>query len=387
MPAKLLRVGLLLVLVVPASAANNSGLQAKLLAQLTSSTGQGGDEFGSSVAACGNFVVVGASQLAYVFVKGSQGWANMTQTAKLTASDSAGGVILVSSVACSGNTVVVGAAHEVGGKAYVFVEPAAGWSDTTETARLTASDEGTSDDFGLSVAIEGQTIAIGAPQATGEFELQGKAYIFERPQSGWQTTSTFAAELTASDAEFGGEFGVSVSLSGRTLALGGGDSVYVFVEPESGWTTTSNFNAKLTASDGTAGDGFGTSVSISGNTIASGASQVNAAYVFVEPPGGWATGTETAKVTASDPGSDFAYSLSLHGNDLVVGSANDPSNSAVFGFVSPSTGWTTTSTYTTRLTSSDGYGYGYSVAVGGEIIVAGSIGVNNLQGAAYIYGR
>ena len=401
MSAKLLRVGFLLVLAVPAFvpafAANPSGFQAQLLAALTSSSGRAGDEFGISVAICGNFVVVGASELnsstlgsAYVFVKGSQGWANMTQTAKLTASDAVAGAVFGSSVACSGRTIVVGAPHHFGGEAYVFVEPAAGWSDMTETAHLTASDEGSIDDFGYSVAIEGQTIAVGAPQATGELEFQGKTYIFQRPQSGWQTTSAFAAELTPSNAQFDNGFGASVSLSGRTLAAGapngGGAGVYVFVEPESGWTTTSNFNAELTTSDGT-GNAFGYSVSVSGNTIASGAYEINAAYVFVEPPGGWASGTETAKVTASDPGSNFAYSLSLHGNDLVVGSANDPSNSAVFGFVSPSTGWTTTSTYTTRLTSSYGYGYGFSVAVGGEIIVAGSIGTNNLQGTAYIYGR
>ena len=49
------------------------------------------------------------------------------------------------------------------GSAYVFVKPASGCGDTTETAKLTASDAALGDNFGTSVAIEGDTIAIGAP--------------------------------------------------------------------------------------------------------------------------------------------------------------------------------------------------------------------------------
>jgi hypothetical protein len=392
------RVGLFLLLVVPTLAWANSGVPLQLLAELTASDGQRGDEMGISVAVCGSTVVVGASELnsstlgaAYVFVKGSLGWANMTQTAKLTASDGVPGAVFGSSVACFGDTVVVGAPHQYGGEVYVFVEPSAGWSDMTETARLTASDSGGNDDFGYSVATDGKAIAVGAPQASGQVSAQGKAYIFEQPKGGWKTTSNYTAELTASNATFDNGLGASVSVSGNTLVAGaansGSGAAYVFVEPEGGWTTTSNFNAELTASDGGDGDAFGYSVSISDNTIASGAYQTNAAYIFVEPPGGWATGTETAKVRSGNPGSDFAYSLSLRGNNLVVGSANAPSDSAVFLYVRPEVGWETTSTPNARLTSSDGYGFGFSVAVGGDVIVAGSIGKNDLQGAAYIFGR
>ncbi len=99
--------------------------------------------------------------------------------------------------------------------------------------------------------------------------------------------------------------------------------------------------------------------------------------------------TETAKVTASDAqeGNEFAYSLSLRGNELVVGSANNPSASAAYVFFKPLSGWKTTSKYNARLTTSDGYGFAFSVAVGGGTIVAGSIGKNSLQGAAYIFGK
>jgi hypothetical protein len=391
----MLKVGFFLVLVAPIMALANS---TALLAELTASDGRAGDEMGISAAVCGNTVVVGASELnsstlgaAYVFVKGSSGWANMTQTAKLTASDGVHGAVFGSSVACSGNTVVVGAPHQHGGEAYVFVEPSGGWSNMTETARLTSPDNGGIDDFGYSVAMNGGTIAVGAPQASGQVGWQGKVYIFKRPVGGWKTTSAYTAELTASNAHFDNGLGASVSMSASTLVAGapnggGAGAAYVFVKPATGWATTSNFTAELAASDGVDGDAFGSSVSINGNTIASGAYQRNAAYIFVEPANGWGTGRETAKVTAVNPGSNFAYSLSLGSGKLVVGSANDPSDSAVFLYLKPQSGWKTTSTYNARIASSDGYGFGFSVAVGGGVIVAGSIGKNNLHGGAYIFG-
>lgn len=388
MRTKIFGIGFLLLLVAPTFA---FAKRSQLLAELTASDGRASDLLGISVAVCGNTVVVGASELssgtsgaAYVFVKGSQGWANMTQTAKLTPSDGVVGAVFGSSVACHGHTVVVGAPHQYGGEAYVFVEPRDGWSDMTETARLTASDEGTDDDFGSSVAMEDKKIVVGAPQASGQYVWQGKAYIFEKSKSGWTTTSAFTAEFTAPDARFDGGFGGCVSISGKTLVAGADGTAYVFVEPAAGWQTTSGSNAELTPSD--AGVGFGQSVSVSGNTIAVGAYLTGEADIFVEPSSGWANTTETAKVTASDEGSYFAYSLALRDNILVIGSANDPSDTAVFVYVRPRTGWETTSNSNERLTSSDGYGFGYSVAVGGGVIVAGSIGKNDLQGAAYIFG-
>jgi hypothetical protein len=390
------RLSLFLFLVVPTFTRASSDVLSQLRAELTASGGKAGDEFGISVAVCGNTVVVGASELnsstlgaAYVYVKGSQGWANMTQTAKLTASNGVAGAVFGSSVACYEHTVVVGAPHQHGGEAYVFVEPLTGWSDMTETARLTASDEGSVDDFGYSVAIDGKTIVVGAPQATGRFKWQGKSYIFEEPNGGWKTTSAFTATLTAPDAHFDSGFGACVSISGNTLVVGapneGPGAAYVFVEPADGWKTTSDSNAELTASDATNGAAFGYSLSVSGNGIAVGAYQVGEAYIFVEPLSGWSNSTETAKVTAPNEGSDFAYSLSLRNSILVIGSANDPSDSAVFVYTKPARGWETTSHYSERLTTSDGYGFGFSVAVGGGVIVAGSIGKNDLQGAAYVF--
>lgn len=385
------------------------------LAELTSSDGVAGDEFGFAVAVKGNTVVVGASQFnsskvgaAYVFVKGVNGWTNMTQTAKLTASDATVGANFGSSVAFVGSsTVVVGAPHAaVGanqnqGEAYVFVEPLGGWVNMTETARLTSADGAANDFFGYSVSGSGNTIAVGAPQASAGVQAQGVVYLFVKPTAGWKTASKFKAKLTASNAQFDNGLGVSVSLNSVALVAGaaqansGKGAAYVFVKPLTGWNTTSTFNAELTASDGQSDDLLGNSVSISGSTIVAGAYLAKigvnlfqgAAYVFVEPPSGWANMTETAKLTASDgqSGDEFSYSVSISGNVVVAGASNDPSTNAAYVFVKPTSGWVTTSKFKAKLTASDATIFGFAVAVNGTTIVSGAIGNHGLQGAAYVF--
>ena len=73
----------------------------------------------------------------------------------------------------------------------------------------------------------------------------------------------------------------------------------MFVKPAGGWASATE-TAKLTASDGAVNDNLGSSVALSGDTIVAGAPTrgpgVGAAYVFVKPAGGWASTTETAEV-------------------------------------------------------------------------------------------
>ena len=313
-------------------------------AELTASDGAGGDDFGYSVSINGDgtTVVVGADQsgsggngVAYVFTKSGSVW---SQTAELTASDGAAYDGFGSSVSISGTTVVVGAPYATvdnsgQGAAYVFTKPGSGgWANTSTAAKLTASDGVAGDYFGGSVSISGNTVMIGAWDATiGGNSGQGAAYLFTGSGSAWSQTAKF----TESGNTAGDEFGYSVSISGIMMVVGaphvtvGGNAsqgaAYVFTESGSVWSQT----AELTASDGAAGDEFGTSVSIneSGATVVVGADRSGsggqgAAYVFTEPgSGGWASTTETAELTASDGvvGDDFGVSVSISGNTVVVG--------------------------------------------------------------------
>jgi hypothetical protein len=315
-------------------------------AKLTASDGAAGDRLGESVAISGGTVVAGAHSAtlrgnafqgaAYVFVRPESGWADGTQTAKLTASHGASFDLLGTSVAIDGDTVVAGApGATVGGNflqgaAYVFVRPASGWADRTQTAKLTASGGIPEEVLGSSVAIDGHTIVAGAPS-------RAAAYVFVEPALGW-VDATDTARLIASDFAPGDNFGSSVAISGQSIAVGAHDAkvgshdnqgaVYVFVKPESGWAEATQ-TAKLTASDGASGDNFGLSVAISGNTVVAGANLATvganadqgAAYVFVKPESGWADGTQTAKLTASGgaPSELLGSSVAVSGLTIIAG--------------------------------------------------------------------
>ncbi len=378
------------------------------LAKLTASDGTADDLFGIVVAISGDTVVVGAygdngnQGSAYVFVKPGGGWATTsTFTAKLTASDGAAGDVFGIAVAISGDTVVVGAPGDNSsqGSAYVFVKPGGGWATTsTFTAKLTASDGAGSDGFGFAVAISGDTVVVGA---FGVGIFQGAAYVFVKPGGGWATTSTFTAKLTASDGGANDYFGAAVAISGDTVVVGAfGDnsdqgSAYVFVKPGGGWVTGTE-TAKLTASDGAAGDQFAIAVAISGDTVVVGVNGDNfaqgSAYVFVKPGGGWATTSAfDAKLTASDgAGSDeFGFAVAISGDTVVVGAlGNNSAQGSAYVFVKPGGGWATTSTFTAKLTASDGGAndfFGIAVAISGDTVVVGAFGNNSAQGSAYVF--
>ncbi len=66
-----------------------------------------------------------------------------------------------------GDTVVVGARRDKdkgnnSGSAYVFTKPATGWTSTSTAAKLTASDGASGDRFGSSVAVDADTVVVGA---------------------------------------------------------------------------------------------------------------------------------------------------------------------------------------------------------------------------------
>ncbi len=286
-------------------------------AKLTASDGAVNDEFGNSVALSGDTALVGAFRgpglnsadqgAAYLFEKPPGGWSTMpqmTQTAKLTAGDGAVDDWFGYSVALSGDTALVAALFDDdkgtdSGSAYVLDKPVGGWAGTvTQSAKLIASDGAAGDDFGFSVALDGDTAIVGARLDDDKGTDSGSAYVFNKPVGGWAGTVTQSAKLIASDGAAGDHFGWSVALSGDAAIVGAlldddkgvdSGSAYIFVKPAMGWTTTSTFAAKLTASDGAAGDDFGVSVALSGDTAIVGApydeigsnADQGSAYVFV----------------------------------------------------------------------------------------------------------
>jgi hypothetical protein len=152
------------------------------------------------------------------------------------------------------------------GSAYVFNRQGGAW---VEAQKLTASDGGTSDEFGWSVAVSGSTVVVSAI-STNHFELQGSAYVFNRRGKSWVETQ----KLNASDGAEFDEFGYSVAISDSIIVVSApGDdaadgsaaqgAAYIFNRQEGEWIETQ----KLTASDGGAGHFFGKSVAVNGSTV------------------------------------------------------------------------------------------------------------------------
>ncbi|MFH0900458.1 MAG: cadherin-like beta sandwich domain-containing protein [Pseudomonadota bacterium] len=286
-------------------------------------------------------------------------------------------------VSISGDTLAVGAAGEASsakgingnqddnsapssGAVYVLRRSGATW---TQEAYIKASNTEASDNFGCSVSISGDTLAVGASaedgkagQADNLATNSGAVYIFRRSGTTW----TQEAYLKPSNAEASDYFGHRVSLAGDTLAVGayGEDSaatgvwgdgadnsaqssgaVYVFRRSGSTWTQ----EAYIKASNTEAQDFFGSSVSLSGNTLAVGAygedssakgidgnpdddsSQGSGAvYIFRRSGTTW---TQEAYVKASNTAAsdEFGHSVSLSEDSLAVGAPFEDSSAKGVG--------------------------------------------------------
>jgi hypothetical protein len=311
------------------------------------------------------------------------------------------------SVAISGDTVVVGAFDsniETTGTTYVFVKTTGRWGNMTQTAVLTPSDGGAG--FGTSVAISGDTIIVGAANAsnldfqTPQQQGPGAAYVFVKPQTGW-TDMTETAKLAASDAADGDAFGYNVSIGGDTVAVGalfahsGAGAAYVFVKPPSGWSNMTQ-TAELTASDSTNFDNMG-SVAISGDTVVAGAYGHNnfrgAAYVFVMPRTGWKDMTQTAEFSSTRANQIYGFSVAVRGDTAIVGAVGAHQGvGAAYLYVKPQGGWKSTATFTARLSapiSSGVSGLSQAISMSGKMIVLGApgttVGSNQGQGAVLVY--
>ena len=302
----------------------------RLLVKRTASDAAPLHLFGFSVALDGNTVVSGApgcymhwcpalNGSVYV-LRASDG----EELAKLTAADAAPGDVFGENVAIDGDTVVVGARgdNNVTGAVYVFRA-----SDGEQLAKLTATNGAAGDHFGHSVAIDGDTVVVGA---RGANSVTGAAYVFHTTD-GWDTHTEI--KLTASDGASEDLFGQSVAIDAGAGAVvvgasqsrkaGGTGAAYLFRTTDGG--ATYGQLAKLTAADAAAGDGFGWSVAIDSGTIVVGAygddDAAGAAYVFRTSD----DGIVYSKLTASDAAADdqFGVSVAIDGATVVVGAYQD----------------------------------------------------------------
>ena len=298
---------------------------------LVASDGLEFEGFGTSVAVDGDTMVVGAVSAnatvggrqgaAYVFTRTGNTW---TETQKLTASDGQFFDAFGQSVAIDGDTIVIGAyqANRDEGAAYIFTRTGNTW---TETQKLTAQNNQLPESFGFSVLIEGDTIIVGSPNFLG-FQATGLAYVYSRSGNTWTETQI----LNAPDGQDENSFGESIAIDGDTIVIGAvsaGSTVdgiegaaYIFTRTGEFWRDP----VELTPANLEGFVQFGISVAIDGDRVVVGANLEGAAYIFTRTGNTW---TETQKLTSPDPlppdqfgisSDQFGNAVAIQGDTVVV---------------------------------------------------------------------
>lgn len=293
---------------------------------------------------------------AYVFQKNLGGTDNWGERTKIIGSGTTASDKFGFDVDVSGDTIVVGAQHDdpsgsASGAAYVFDRHEGGSNNWGEVGSLSASNGTSSDLFGYSVSIDGDIVVVGSRFGnSSSTNSTGSAYVFERNEGGSDNWGE-VTQIEASDAAVSDQFGYSVSVSGDTIAVGarldddGGSntgSVYLFGQNTGG---TDNWGQikKITASDKTAGSWLGSSVDLDGNELAAGAIfakesgvKIGAAYHFSRNQGGVNVWGEVTKTTAEDGANNDRYGIEVAISDthLMAGAyLEDPSGSTSAGSV------------------------------------------------------
>jgi hypothetical protein len=260
-----------------------------------------------------------------------------------------GSQTVVSAVAVSGQTVVASGYGGGDAGAYVFSEPAGGWSSEAPSATLV--DSGGAVPEPTAVAASGQAVVVNEDLPDSSFED-----VFVEPSGGWSGTVAQSARLVASD----GAVLYAPSISGATVVANGSDpstddyAVYVFNEPAGGWSGTVHEVAKL--ADPVASLGY---AAVSGQTIVgSGGARAN---VYREPAGGWTSNVSPA-ARLSDPSGFPLGSLMISGQTILA--FDDV-------FVEPAGGWSGNRRPSARLfpASQISYGLGCCEAFSGATAV------------------
>ena len=279
------------------------------------------DQFGYAVAISDNYVVVGApgededanglstysgSGSAYFFSRDKSGiW---TEINKMVANDRDANAGFGSSVAISGKTAVIGAPFETKDTAMRYPMDAAGAAyvfevNTNGTMALVHKivdwARATLDYFGYSVAINGNTILVGAPWEDENLRMEdsilnaGSVHVYQRmSDNNWYWVQKLIADTRA----VADNFGHSVSVSGKTAIIGAvaaddntlinSGAAYIFLYDADKFAWQSK-QLKIAANDKATSDWFGYSVAVDGDNIFVGApfQDKNAAGTQVEDAG------------------------------------------------------------------------------------------------------
>lgn len=352
--------------------------------------GKAGDAFGFSAAIDGKTLLIGASKVdidgvkdagaAYVYVLGDNGW---HQQAKLVADPAFAGDTLGGNVALKNDVAMLGVMRrddkgKDSGAVVSFERELNAWK---QKHIFTAPDAKAGDAFGQSIALTENFLVIGAPRSDALGNDAGAAYIYKRENDSW----LYQTKITASDGAAGDLYGISVAIDGNTILVGAdlhdekaenAGAVYVHVLEKNMWKQ----EAKLMASDAGKTDIFGVRVALSENTALVSARRddteelgidAGSAYIFVREGSSW---TQQVKLTSPDGQADdrFGRGVALSGDTAIISAMNHDANGsntgAVYVYNKGSSGWRYTSKLIVKHSMPDDK-FGWNVGLSNGVVV------------------
>ena len=325
------------------------------------------------------------------------------------------GALFGSSVAASSNLVVAGTANEVSnGISYVSAsllnapaDPQGIWS---LDGKILSRDFQTGGLCGVSVALDGDLLLVGAPRAVTNTVRTGVAYLYSRHQGGsnaWGLVKRFLAYDAAAEDEYGS----LVAVSGDTLAVAAdrdttsaaqGGSVYLYARHQGG-TNQWGLVKKIVPADTAADDAFGGGLALEGDILAVGApnrddrgANSGAVYLYSRNQGGTNQWGLVLKQYADDVAlsRQFGFAVSLRGSFMAVGAPYDvqygTNAGAVYVFNRNQGGsnlWGQVRKLTpTEVTVNKEYGWSVSLDADWLAVGAKSGSTNGIKtGSAYLY--
>ena len=323
-------------------------------------------------------------------------------------------------VAVQGGRAVVGAYGNEA--AYVFERDGEEWRSAATLVGhdLFPPDPYSPEYYGLAVALDGDTVVVGAPDKRFEDPakpkpnnirlLGGRVYVFKQsPQGTFAEVQSFGAD----DTLYGDYFGASLALQGDTLVVGASDqpgigrgdtgvatlsgAAYVFRRQNGKFVQ----QQKLVAPQRCAGDSFGQSVAISGNDIIVGApedrgyvpgtvrtSPTGAVYAFTKNGSTWGEGMRLVPAGLAVH-ARLGWSVSVQADAFVAGAPSTAIPGSAFVYRRTGAGWTLEQALSPPgALSSNNNGFGMGVALAGDQAIVGRAYSSSPAGAsAHVFTR
>lgn len=363
------------------------------------------DEFGVSVSISGTTAIVGApgregfflnSGAAYIYTLGDSGWGDEV----VLQPDAGNTTRFGSSVAVSGDVAVVGSPlHDFNisancGAAYIYRRVGGAWQPPQH---LLPPSPGSNNNFGAAVATSGDLVLVGEIAGDGPAGNCGLVHVYR------DTGGSFVLEATLAATDPGSfdQFGAALAVEGETIVVGApfrnnAGAAYVFQNSGSPGSPSWSSAGPMTPVGIAAGDLFGFSVSIDGTRAAVGAPQadVNAvvdtgtAYIIDAVTTSPAITTTLTAPGGGGPNDYFGYSVSIWDTRVLVGAYSSNPNSTieagevhVFNF--DGSAWNEDTILRAADASASDF-FGYSVSAE-QHAVLGAFRDDGIRGSAYLY--